>query len=343
MSPVSLQKPRNAGLLYFWTFRIFSVARHQQSGVHIYLIIFLPRWHQIDSRRCSGLAIWFATLVQSSILRMAGMSTYWSVECNSRGRDFVVGDVHGHKAQLQAQLDALEFNPGADRLFFVGDIVDRGPDSAGLVEMIDQRTYISILGNHEAMLIAGFEDPGLVELHQANGGAWFYALPRSRQRAIVEQVREWPWALDIGVGEQRIGLVHADVPGSDWELVKKLLGDISQAWSAGAPLSDERLALVTRPLMWQRTLVTRLYQKVLGLGSGNRTVSEDKRAFEDRKSRLLAPEPALVRPFQVRGIDAVYMGHTFVPTVVNLGNCYFLDSYRGGADEELSIQCISAH
>lgn len=271
------------------------------------------------------------------------MSTYWSVECNSRGRDFVVGDVHGHKEQLQTQLGALEFNPGADRLFFVGDVVDRGPDSSGLVEMIDQRTYISILGNHEAMLIAGFEDPSLIDLHQANGGAWFYELPLHRQRTIVEQMRGWPWALDVRVGQQRIGLVHADVPNSNWDLVKQLLGNISQAWSAGASLSDEHLALVAQPLMWQRTLVTRLYQQVLGLGSCDRTVSDDKQAFQDRKSRLLAPEQALIRPFQIEGIDAVYMGHTFVPTAVNLGNCYFLDSYRGGVDEELSIQCISPH
>lgn len=271
------------------------------------------------------------------------MSTYWSVECNSLGRDFVVGDVHGHMEQLQTQLDAMGFNPDADRLFFVGDIVDRGPDSDSVVELIDQRTYISILGNHEAMLIAGFEDPDSVDLHQANGGAWFYELPRSRQLAIVELMRDWPWALDVRVGQQRVGLVHADVPNSNWDLVKKLLGDINQAWSAGALLSDERLAFVAQPLMWQRTLVTRLYQQVLGLGSGNRTVSGDKQAFEGRKSRLLAPEPALVRPFQIQGIDTVYMGHTFVPTAVNLGNCYFLDSYRGGAGEELSIQCISAH
>ena len=51
-------------------------------------------------------------------------------ELNTAGRDFGVGDIHGYFTKLQAALDAIGFNPAVDRLFSVGDLVDRGPESA---------------------------------------------------------------------------------------------------------------------------------------------------------------------------------------------------------------------
>ena len=50
-------------------------------------------------------------------------------ERNARGRDFVVGDVHGHFDTLERLLEAVDFDASADRLFSVGDLVNRGPAS----------------------------------------------------------------------------------------------------------------------------------------------------------------------------------------------------------------------
>ena len=49
---------------------------------------------------------------------------------NEKGRDLVVGDVHGHFATLRRALDELEVGEH-DRVFSLGDLVDRGPDSTG--------------------------------------------------------------------------------------------------------------------------------------------------------------------------------------------------------------------
>lgn len=57
------------------------------------------------------------------------MSARVQVRANRRGRDIAVGDVHGHFQRLQQALDAVGFDPAIDRLFSVGDLVDRGPDS----------------------------------------------------------------------------------------------------------------------------------------------------------------------------------------------------------------------
>ena len=46
-----------------------------------------------------------------------------------KGRDLVVGDVHGHFATLRHALGELEVGAG-DRLFSLGDLIDRGPDSS---------------------------------------------------------------------------------------------------------------------------------------------------------------------------------------------------------------------
>lgn len=48
---------------------------------------------------------------------------------NPLGRDLIVGDAHGCLTKPRASLDAVGFNLERDRLFSVGDLVDRGPES----------------------------------------------------------------------------------------------------------------------------------------------------------------------------------------------------------------------
>ena len=55
-------------------------------------------------------------------------------ERNESGRDLVVGDIHGMFPHLSALLAQLEFDESRDRLFSVGDLVDRGPASTEAVE-----------------------------------------------------------------------------------------------------------------------------------------------------------------------------------------------------------------
>lgn len=55
---------------------------------------------------------------------------------NERGRDFVVGDIHGHAALLDCLLDRVRFDPASDRLFALGDLIDRGPQSQLLLARV---------------------------------------------------------------------------------------------------------------------------------------------------------------------------------------------------------------
>ena len=65
------------------------------------------------------------------------------------GRLLVIGDVHGCLDELHALLDAVEYRHADDRLLFVGDLVDRGPDSVGVVAFVKSLGAACVLGNHE--------------------------------------------------------------------------------------------------------------------------------------------------------------------------------------------------
>ena len=62
-----------------------------------------------------------------------------SVERNPAdgGTDWVVGDVHGCFETLRQALAAIDFEQGRDRLFSVGDLIDRGPNSIEALEWLE--------------------------------------------------------------------------------------------------------------------------------------------------------------------------------------------------------------
>src|SRR5690554_7844483 len=75
-------------------------------------------------------------------------------EPNERGRDFAVGDIHGHFTKLKVALDAAGFSPGdGDRLFSVGDLVDRGPESHMALDWLAKPWFHAVRGNHEDIAI----------------------------------------------------------------------------------------------------------------------------------------------------------------------------------------------
>jgi serine/threonine protein phosphatase 1 len=69
---------------------------------------------------------------------------------------YAVGDIHGELEKLDELLELLPLEPG-DRLVFLGDYVDRGPDSCGVVqrllELAEQWPSTFLLGNHESMFL----------------------------------------------------------------------------------------------------------------------------------------------------------------------------------------------
>jgi serine/threonine protein phosphatase 1 len=71
---------------------------------------------------------------------------------------YVVGDVHGCLGALQRLLDRIDVGPD-DLVVFVGDLVRKGPDSAGVVDLVRAReNFHSVRGNNEQKLVDGRKD-----------------------------------------------------------------------------------------------------------------------------------------------------------------------------------------
>ncbi|HEU5393607.1 MAG TPA: metallophosphoesterase family protein, partial [Candidatus Methylomirabilis sp.] len=70
------------------------------------------------------------------------------------GTRYVIGDVHGCLTPLQRLLDKIGPGP-ADELVFIGDYIDRGPQSREVVELVRELPgrITLLIGNHEKMLL----------------------------------------------------------------------------------------------------------------------------------------------------------------------------------------------
>ena len=82
-------------------------------------------------------------------------------------RTFAIGDIHGCLTALEKLLSIVPFTP-QDTLVTLGDYVDRGPDSCGVLECLMALRYspevnlITLRGNHEIMMMMSHENEAIV-------------------------------------------------------------------------------------------------------------------------------------------------------------------------------------
>ncbi|ELY85729.1 metallophosphoesterase family protein [Natrialba taiwanensis] len=87
---------------------------------------------------------------------------------------YVVGDVHGSRAALETLLSDLGLNDD-DLVIFVGDLVRKGPDSPGVIDLVrEDSRLISVRGNNEQKVVRGYKDP---EWLRERDRAYFDSLP----------------------------------------------------------------------------------------------------------------------------------------------------------------------
>jgi serine/threonine protein phosphatase 1 len=123
----------------------------------------------------------------------------------SQSRTITDGDIHGCSAALAALLDAVRPGPD-DTVVTLGDYIDRGPDSRGVVDQLlaleGRCRLVPLLGNHEELLIAAARDRTAARSWLALGGVealrsygWAPGGPR---RALAQWVPERHWEFLVG-------------------------------------------------------------------------------------------------------------------------------------------------
>jgi serine/threonine protein phosphatase 1 len=177
------------------------------------------------------------------------------------GRTFAIGDVHGDLAHLQALLGVLPPLDAEDTIVFLGDYVDRGPQSAQVVELVRRlptqlaAKVVALRGSHEDAWLK-VRRQGWPEFILPVGNGCLATLrsfrgqppPTARDWGSSEEfdamlkgsffpedVVAWMEALPLYYEDRHAIYVHAGLPRA------------GERWAHPAELSDPK------PLMWQRT------------------------------------------------------------------------------------------
>jgi bis(5'-nucleosyl)-tetraphosphatase (symmetrical) len=172
-------------------------------------------------------------------------------------RLFAIGDIQGCSAAFDLLLRKIAFRPARDRLWLVGDLVNRGPDSLGVVRRVMSlgRSVTCVLGNHDLHLLATVA--GRRELSPAD--TFHDVLEAPDLGAIVDWLRRRP-LLHYDAESRRV-LVHAGIPppwtvaqaraeardveaqlrGRQWRhALKEMYGNGPSAWSWKLRGADRR-------------------------------------------------------------------------------------------------------
>jgi bis(5'-nucleosyl)-tetraphosphatase (symmetrical) len=147
---------------------------------------------------------------------------------------YAVGDVQGCLEPLQALLEQAHFDPAGDELWLVGDVVNRGPDSLGVlrfVRSLGSRATL-VLGNHDLHLLAVAE--GVRELRGAD--TLRAVLDAPDRTELLGWLREQPlFHSDLALG---YCMVHAGIP-PHWDLATAtVLAREAERWLRGSGCAE---------------------------------------------------------------------------------------------------------
>ena len=141
--------------------------------------------------------------------------TFQKYDPNENGRDFVCGDIHGCYSDLEEGMRKINFDTETDRMFCVGDLTDRGPESSRAIHFLKADWFFSVLGNHEDMILQCYRDnEAPVYWHNQNGGKWIQNQSAEWIEQYISLIQKLPLVIQVG----QYGIVHSVVPrGISWD------------------------------------------------------------------------------------------------------------------------------
>jgi serine/threonine protein phosphatase 1 len=141
-------------------------------------------------------------------------------EKNINGSDYIIGDLHGCYSLFTSMLERIDFDKEKDRMFSVGDLIDRGENSIDCLYLIKEPWFHAVTGNHEDLLIDTVIRGADSGLWNMNGGLWHHAINAEELKSLADHVLELPLSITIKHEDGDIGICHAQPPSLDWNDVK---------------------------------------------------------------------------------------------------------------------------
>jgi len=126
---------------------------------------------------------------------------------------YAIGDVQGCRGCLEKLLARIDYQPDKDRLWLVGDLVNRGPDSAGVLRLARELDVTAVLGNHDLHLLAV-----AAGVRGIKGSDTFQDVLTAPDRS---ELLSWLGRLPLLVRDDPAGwvMVHAGLPPA-WDVAK---------------------------------------------------------------------------------------------------------------------------
>ena len=204
---------------------------------------------------------------------------------------YLIGDIQGCDAALQRLLDKIGFSPSRDTIVLLGDLVNRGPDSAAVLRRVQGfgASALSLLGNHDLHLLGVAH--GARKPSRKDTLASLLEAPDSK--AMLEWVRQQHMALHMQIEGGDLLMVHAGVL-PQWTVGDTLvLAAEVESVLRGPALGEFLLGMYgNEPAQWSDALTgaTRLRAIVNALTRMRFCTAEGVMEFESKDGMRPAPE-----------------------------------------------------
>lgn len=181
---------------------------------------------------------------------------------NTKGRDFIVGDIHGCVGDLLRTLKMINFDGAVDRLFSVGDLVDRGPDSFKSAELVYEPWFFAVKGNHEELMYETmlYDSINHAGTWLGNGGQWGFEVEKAELVELCKRIEQLPYVISVGEGGNRFNIVHGELKHSEnWKRIP-LTDAMIDNWVFSASEEGD--------MTWGRTIISNGQKQIHNVREG---------------------------------------------------------------------------
>lgn len=214
---------------------------------------------------------------------------------NEHGRDFVVADIHGCYDELRKELFKVGFDNSRDRLFSVGDLMDRGPKGDKCFDLLEQPWFHAVMGNHELLWYYAHMRYTASDryIFLQNGGEMIQE--EETVKRYANRIESLPFMIEVQLKSgKNIGIIHAEIHPriASWGVAKKMLMEDNNPM-LNASFDNHP----TGHLLWGRSRIKTFWNN-----------GEDENYYNE-----------------ITGIDEIFCGHTIMVEPTKIKNVNYID------------------